>query len=134
MNDLDLLAAVHRPIPEKPKPDVYEQAEIDAPRMCRDILLAIPADNYELRNRVTNFFSRVIVVSGKHVVDEQLLHAYHGKPDELLGHVERQQRQEAAIVVSKYAVQAWKNVKDDGYPLRELTTQVVIIKPRTGHG
>jgi hypothetical protein len=132
VNDLDLLAAVNRPIPdrtERPKPETGFGVN-DAPRMRDAILRAIPAEDYDLRARVTDFFDRVMIVTGKHTVDEMLIRNYRDKADYMLEMVERHQREEAAIVVAKYVVQAWKDVKHDGYFMRELTTQACVIKPR----
>lgn len=131
MNDLDLLAAARRPIPEKEEPEPETpMGEVDAARMCREILLAIPSCDYDLRARVTDFFDRIVIVTGKHVVDPQLLYAYRETSKDMEEHVERQQRDEAAHVLAKYVVQAWKDAKVNGYLMRELTTQVAVIKPR----
>jgi hypothetical protein len=132
VNDLDLLAAANRPVPDRTERSKQETGFVvnDAPSMCHAILRAIPAEDYDLRARVTDFFDRIMVVSGKHTVDESLLRIYNGKIDDLLEHIERQQRDECAFVVAKYAVQAWKNVNIDGYCMRELTTQACVIKPR----
>jgi hypothetical protein len=134
--DLDLLAAARRPIPGQTTETKQGTGfgVNDAPSMCRDILLAIPAEDYDLRARVTEFFDRIMVVTGKHTVDCSLLYAYKETPKELEAHIERGQREECAIVVAKYVVQAWKDIQVDGHRMRELTTQAVVVKPRPVRG
>lgn len=131
-SDLEMLAAARRPIPdrtERPKQETGFGVN-DAPSMCHAILSALPPGDYDLRARVTDFFDRIMIVSGKHTVDCSLLHAYKETPKELEAHIERMQREECAFVVAKYVVQSWKDAKIDGWHMRELTTQACVIKPR----
>lgn len=98
------------------------------------ILNAIPAEDYELRNRVTKFFEGMRVLTLKHTVDDMMMQTDRWPANELKLYIMRSQKDEVAAEVENYMTQEWRRDRIDGIILHELTTSIVVFKERDGYG
>jgi hypothetical protein len=102
-----------------------------------DIMKYIPADQKELRQRVTMLFNQMVTVGNKHVIDETIFPSSHVKLEELKMWTQQAQQHQAGFALVPYITQSWARVPlIDGchsgfgsFLAQELTTTFTVLKP-----
>ena len=109
----------------------------DRRNLYLDIMKYIPADQKELRVRVTMLFNQMVTVGNKHIIDETIFPSSQIKIDEMKMWTQQSQQREAGFALVPYITQSWARVPliagaregIGSYPAQELTTTFTVLKP-----